>query len=237
MFGMKRPTERRVAIRRALVTIVAIPALIWTLLNAGPALVITRPLDNPDAIVMLASHEWERLPAAAAIARRYTEAVVVLTVPQTPSYWNCFRCADRVDWLSREGVDRRRIVELGGTSNTYGEARAVRAHLEAHDLKRLVVVTSPYHARRSLMTFRSVLAGTGIQVGIAPATDTSNATPRAWWRHDLDRAYVAYEWAAIAMYAGRYGVSPFEPCPADRTVARDGDDQPQKAVFIRRACR
>lgn len=204
----RRRTERR-WIRRAAAAVLAVLALIWTLLRAGPALVISQPLDDPDAIVMLASHEWERLPAAGAVARRYPDAVVLLTVPQTPSYWNCFRCGDRVDWLSREGVDRSRVTELRGTANTYGEARTVGAHLEARGLKRLVVVTSPYHARRSLMTFRSVLAGTGIQVGLEPAMHTSNATPSVWWRHDVDRAYVAYEWGAIAMYGVRYGVWPF----------------------------
>jgi uncharacterized SAM-binding protein YcdF (DUF218 family) len=177
--------------------------------SAGTALVVTAPIDNPDAIVMLASHEWERLPAAAARARRHPHAVVLLTVPPAPSYWNCFRCSERLEWLSREGVDPARVYELRGTANTYGEARAVAAHLEARGLRRLLVVTSPYHARRALMTFRAVLGDAGVRVGLEPAADTSNATPRMWWRYDTDRAYVAYEWAALALYGARYGVPPF----------------------------
>lgn len=177
--------------------------------RAGAALVVTAPLDDPDAIVMLASHEWERLPAAAAVAERHPGADVLLTVPRSPSYWNCFRCRERAEWLGREGVERRRIAELPNTVNTYSEAQAVAGYLKARGLKRVVVVTSPYHARRALATFRSVLSDSDIQVGLEIASANSNATPSRWWRYDADRAYVAYEWTAIAWYGARYGVRPF----------------------------
>jgi uncharacterized SAM-binding protein YcdF (DUF218 family) len=189
----------------------AVAALIATVVlrDAGRALVVTETVRDADAIIMLASHEWERLPATAAAARRHPNAVVLITVPREPSYWNCFRCSDRVDWLSREGVAPTRVQELGGVANTYEEACAVRAAVLARGLKRVVIITSPYHARRALMTFRTVLRDTDVAIGLEPAIAQSNATPQAWWKYDTDRGYVAYEWAAIAFYAIRYGVRPF----------------------------
>jgi uncharacterized SAM-binding protein YcdF (DUF218 family) len=181
----------------------------WMLRAAGTALIVSAPLENPDAIIMLASHEWERLPAAAAAARQHPAARFILTVPRSPSDANCFRCSERVEWLSREGIDRNRIIELRNVMNTYEEARAVASYMSSRGLRRLLIVTSPYHTRRSLWTFRSVSADRNVEIGILPCSRASNVTPTAWWRYDVDRAYVAYEWAAIGAYAVRYGVLPF----------------------------
>ena len=98
MTGQRPVTRRRVrgwktGLLVALVLVaVAAP---WPLRHAGTALVVSRDLDSPDAIVMLASHEWERLPAAAALARRHPGAVVLLTVPVAVTQYNCHLC--RID--------------------------------------------------------------------------------------------------------------------------------------------
>jgi uncharacterized SAM-binding protein YcdF (DUF218 family) len=180
-------------------------ALLAAALFAGSALVVTRDAGPPDVIVMLASHEWERLPATAALARRYPQSIVVLTLPRVLGPYNCFRCPERPEWLAAEGVPLRRIVQLPWpVENTFGEAQAVRRYLGFHPVQRLVVVTSPYHTRRALATFSHVLAGTGVRVGVQPAA--SDAVPGRWWMRRADRGYVAYEWAAILYYRIRYGV-------------------------------
>jgi hypothetical protein len=68
---------------------------------------------------MLASHEWERLPAAAALARRYPDALVLITVPRVVNEYNCHRCDERVDWF-----------ESGrGESRSHQAARRRRQHV------------------------------------------------------------------------------------------------------------
>jgi uncharacterized SAM-binding protein YcdF (DUF218 family) len=174
---------------------------------AGTALIVSAPLSSPDAIVSLASHEWERLPEAAAQAKRYPRAVVVLTVPQVVSEVNCHDCSHRVDRLVHAGVDLSRIRMVPLTQGgTYGEAVATRAFIRDHHLGAVLVVTSPYHTRRSLATFRKALEATGASVGVAPAIATSPAQPLRWWAAAYDRAYVRYEWAAVVYYRLRYGV-------------------------------
>jgi uncharacterized SAM-binding protein YcdF (DUF218 family) len=109
--------------------------------------------------------------------------------------------------LRKLGVDpaRIRILPLVA-SGTYGEALATLAFARHNRIRHLLVVTSPYHTRRSLAAFRSVFEGTGVQVGIVPALRTSPAQPDRWWLAGYDRAYVGYEWAAIVYYALRYAV-------------------------------
>ena len=64
----------------------------------------TAEIDQPDAIVSLASHEWERLPEAAALARRAPKAIVVLSQPINLNAFNCHDCEHRVDRLVAAGV-------------------------------------------------------------------------------------------------------------------------------------
>jgi uncharacterized SAM-binding protein YcdF (DUF218 family) len=175
--------------------------------DAGPALVVQVPVTNPDVIVSLASHEWERLPTTARLAAEHPDAVVLLTEPGDVTEFNCHDCANRVNRLRLLGVPDKRVRLVALTDpGTYGEAVAALGYARSAGLRRLVVVTSPYHTRRSLGVFHKVFHGTDVEIGIEPASADSVARPARWWFGGYDRAYVAYEWAAIAYYAWKYGV-------------------------------
>jgi uncharacterized SAM-binding protein YcdF (DUF218 family) len=178
----------------------------WPLAHAGTALVVERDVGPPDAIIMLASHEWERLPAASALARRHRDAIVMLTFPVVVTEHNCHMCGERGGWLVEEGVERERIRYLPRTTSTYGEALAARRHARLERFSRLVIVTSPYHTRRALATFAKVFEGSGVTVGVAPASPAQGHPPR-WWLDPYDRHYVRYEWAALLTYRIKYGVA------------------------------
>jgi uncharacterized SAM-binding protein YcdF (DUF218 family) len=210
-FGRRRDTrDGGAARRRAAVLLLAVFLIIaiWASLDAGRALVVSLDIGAPDAIVMLASHEWERLPAAAALARRYPSSVVLLTMPIEVTRFNCHLCTERPAWLQHEGIAQDRIIQLAPNpvSTTYGEALAVRAYAAAHPFQRLVVVTSPYHCRRALHVFEHVMQGSGVEVGVQPASAYSIADPVRWWRHPYDRWYVTYEWAANVEYRFKYRI-------------------------------
>jgi uncharacterized SAM-binding protein YcdF (DUF218 family) len=180
---------------------------LWILGGAGRALVVGRAIQQPDALVMLASHEWERVPALADLARRYPTSRVLLTRPPTPTRFNCYRCDERMEWLAAEGIPRDRVRVLPRpVLNTHDEALAVLDEWRRAPFRRLEIVTSPYHTRRALAAFTAVLRPTGIIVGVVPATATSPSDPGWWWWHPYDRWYVAHEWAGILEYRIRYGV-------------------------------
>ena len=201
-----RARARRVTARLGPSLLVA--AVVWGFF-AGRVLVVSRPVPSPDVIVSLASHEWERLPAAAAAAARYPSAVVLLTQPITVSVYNCHDCAHRHQRLVAAGVDPARIttMQLSG-EGTRAEAEVSRQYARSIPIKQLLIVTSPFHARRALAVFRHAFQGTGVQIGVEPATRYSEARPAWWWTTAYGRWYVAYEWAAMAYYAGRFGILP-----------------------------
>lgn len=175
--------------------------------SAGRALVVTRPIQAPEAILVLASHEWERLPEAAVRAREWPSASVLLSVPRVVTEHNCHRCGERGDWLVTLGVDSSRLRLLPrSVTNTRDEAIAALAFARRHGVRRLLIVTSPYHTRRALAAFEDVFNGSGVQVGVQPSSAYSAARPERWWSTPYDRWYVRYEWSAIAYYAVRYGI-------------------------------
>ncbi|MEO7273381.1 MAG: YdcF family protein [Vicinamibacterales bacterium] len=181
-------------------------ASIWPLRQAGTALVVVREIDQPDAIVSLASHEWERLPDAAALARRAPKATVVLSQPIAVNAFNCHDCGHRLDRLVAAGVEPTRIALMERkVFRTLDEAQAFKEWAAGRQVRSVMVVTSPYHTARALASFRHVLSGTGIAVGVHPAAG-SPAEPRAWWRHKYDRWYVSYEWRARLFYLVRFGI-------------------------------
>jgi uncharacterized SAM-binding protein YcdF (DUF218 family) len=181
----------------------------WTAAHAGTALVVAVPLQAPDVIVSLASHEWERLPETAHLAAQFSASMVVLTVPPKVTYANCYNCSSRVAELVRLGVRRDRIRVLATpAAGTYPEALACRRLADETRIHRLLVVTSPYHTRRSLAAFRTAFAGSPVQIGVRPATRASIARPARWWASPDDRWYVGYEWSATLYYMWHYRVFP-----------------------------
>jgi uncharacterized SAM-binding protein YcdF (DUF218 family) len=169
---------------------------------------VPRDVSTPDALIALGSHEWERLPALARLARVEPEAVVLLTEPAHPTSANCHRCSERAAWLVSLGLSRERLVVLPRrVSNTRDEALAVADLARTLPIRRLAVVTSPYHTRRALAAFTSVL-GRDVAIGVYPAFEDSPARPDRWWMAAYDRAYVPYEWAALIWYRMKYGIDP-----------------------------
>jgi uncharacterized SAM-binding protein YcdF (DUF218 family) len=193
--------------RRAALACAALAAALLCA-RAGPALVVSDRVDAADVVVSLASHEWERLPAAAAIAQRFPASLLLLTMPTHPTETNCYRCDERLEELEAAGIARTRVRLLPTTAgNTYQEAEATLHYLAGgRDRGTVVVVTSPYHTRRARATFTHVLRTRHVDVRVVAAV--SDADPRAWFRRADDRNYVAYEWTGLLYYAFRYGVPP-----------------------------
>jgi uncharacterized SAM-binding protein YcdF (DUF218 family) len=198
--------------RRTLAVLGCAAAGLLAFVNAGTALLVSAPLEQPDAILVLASHEWERLPVAARLAREHPGAVILLTLPVRVTPANCHRCGERVAWLTGAGVAVERVLVLGQRAwNTRSEAAAAVTYARVHRIGSLVVVTSAYHARRALATFRAAFRGSGVRVGQVPAPPAAESRPARWWANAYDRWYVGYEWAGLAWYAVRYQVLPLLP--------------------------
>lgn len=197
-FDVRRSAVRGFAFFGAfLLTLAAITAI-------GPSLIHESPLEDPQAILSLGSHEHERLPHTAALAQRWPDAQVLLTQPRVPNGFNCVSCPYRVEWLGSLGVARDRVVVLTpSVANTRDELLVARQWMQMHGFDRLLVVTSPYHTRRVDVIARRELGGS--RVGIAACWRPTGM----WWLTAYGRRYVVYEVAALVANAWRYGYRPW----------------------------
>jgi uncharacterized SAM-binding protein YcdF (DUF218 family) len=192
--------------RRCAILGVATMALLIVSVPLGPWLIREQPLDRPDAILVLGSHEHERLPHAARLARQWPEADVLLTQPVFPTPLNCQDCEQRGSTLERAGVARGRVRILRPRVRTsFDEMRAAAGWVEASGKRRLLVVTSPYHTRRVRALARALLPRHWVGIAACPVAD---GLARPWWSRRYDRRYVIYEAAAIVSNAWRHGIPP-----------------------------
>lgn len=132
-----------------------------------------------DAIVLLAGNSRERGPVAAALFHDGYADRIILTNDGVCSSWSTKynRNLFQVEWTEEDlvnaGVPRERIVRLPFYgSSTMHDALAVRGHVVQHDLKKLVLVTSDYHVRRALWSFREVFADHPVEMKAFPSVST-----------------------------------------------------------------
>lgn len=86
-----------------------------------------------------------------------------------------------------EGVPDGALLLDEEGADTFGNAVHTRRLMESHGLRSAILVTSPYHLERAVVTFQGVYNGSGIRI-IGRAAPDSDWRKRSWWlRADLRR--------------------------------------------------
>jgi uncharacterized SAM-binding protein YcdF (DUF218 family) len=208
----EKAKRRRLVLLIALLTAVVVwPIIAW----AGARLLIVRSeLVSADAIVVMSGSATYRERAAWA-ARLYREGrapIVILTNDSLKSGWdnkeqrNPFFYELAARELQQQGVPESKIQVISGIAlGTYEESLGVRDYASAHQLKRLLIVTSAYHTRRTLWSLRHACEGSGIQIGIdSPAPGWQTPAPSRWWWRRWGWKVVAGEYVKLIYYWMRY---------------------------------
>ncbi|MET0400126.1 MAG: YdcF family protein [Longimicrobiaceae bacterium] len=169
-------------------------------------LTVRDPVSRADLVLVLGGELNTRPFHAAALYRRgVAPRVVLVREQQGPAvrqglYPHRTDVAVRI--LRRGGVPASAVVVLetpGGAASTADEARALRGYLRATGLRRVVVVTNPYHSRRARLALRRGTRGLGAEILMSPAPawefDEAN-----WWRSE--EGLIAYfnEYVKLAAY-------------------------------------
>jgi uncharacterized SAM-binding protein YcdF (DUF218 family) len=195
----------------AVITIALLPVFAWA---AAQLLVVHAAVSKADAIVVMSGSATfrERARHAAVLFKEGRAPKIVLTNDYVKSSWsekeqrNPYYYELSRDELRRAGVPEDRIVVIMvPITGTYDEVALLKKYAEDNKLSSLLVVTSAYHSRRVLWTFRHVFRGTGKLIGIDPAA-TGLETPAAatWWLHRLGWEMVPKEYVKMLVYWLRY---------------------------------
>jgi uncharacterized SAM-binding protein YcdF (DUF218 family) len=208
MFKRIRLTWRRVFVAFLLL------AGLWLVSWLGARWLIVRaPLERADAIVVLSGSATlsERVQHAAHLYAEKRGQKILLTTDNLQGGWsraeqrNLYFYEIATRQLTRLGVPTENIeVVTPPVTSTWDEATVLRDYAKTHNLRSILIVTSSYHSRRALFTFRKFFAGTDTQVGIDPA-ETGIQTPRpaTWWVHILGWELVLVEYLKLIYYLCR----------------------------------
>ena len=193
--------------------LVVIPSLciLWFIAwGSAKLLIVSAPLERADVIVVLSGSSAfvERTQLAAQLYAAGRAGKIILTNDNRQGGWlsaeqrNPF-FYERARWeLQRHGVPAAKIEVIGLPVNgTRDEALALRQYAEANGVTSMLIVTSAYHSRRALWTFRRVLADSRVTVGLA-ATPPGGQTPRpaTWWLHLRGWQMVPGEYVKMIYY-------------------------------------
>lgn len=195
------------SLKRMIVAVVLALAL-W--LAAAPflpgLLIVEKPVDQPDAIVVLGggASYVERTKFAAELFAAGRSKRILLTNDGLQGGWDKAEQRNPYFWelarrsLIANGVPESAVTMLPETvESTRDEAVLISAKAGELGLRRVLIVTSPHHTRRSLAAFDRASAG-NIEFGVAsPASDLGPF----WWmtRRGLNR--VALEYVKLAWYS------------------------------------
>lgn len=205
---------RSIAARLILLCLVATVLLgVFACRNVGRYLVVDEPLQPADALVVLAGARVDRWLEAVDLHRAGKGKNILLS----PGYLEPAEVrlrANGIDYPAATDLIKNAMVQMGvpasaitsipeGMDNTAHEAVFAARIARQHGWKRIIVVTSPYHTRRSLFAFQRELEGTGIEVQVR-ATRYDEVDPEAWWKRRHDFRYVTWELQKLIAY--RLGV-------------------------------
>ena len=161
----------------AILYLVRVPLLRF----AGEFWIVDDAPENSDAIIVLSGDNYDAVRAsrAAALFRSGVAPRVVATGQNLRAY------ASTTDLMKRDlvdhGVPAAAIVPLNHRAeDTREEAVAVSEFVAAQHWKKILLVTSNYHTRRSEYIYeRTLPPGTQLRVISAPDNDYD---PQSWWR-------------------------------------------------------
>jgi uncharacterized SAM-binding protein YcdF (DUF218 family) len=193
------------------------------------ALVVESNLSHADVLVVLSgsANYLERSQAAAQIFKSGRVKQIILTNDGQQSGWsqpeqrNPLFVERARDELQRQGVPAGTIDILPGVvQSTHDEAVLLRKTASERNWQSLLVLTSPYHSRRALWTFRNEFQNSGVALGLTIVRNGHQTpSPWFWWLTPNGWRMVAGEYAKWIYYLSAAGVKGSASLVANRFAA------------------
>lgn len=193
-------------LRGAACALLVVPILVaLAVLGAGFVVEgLQPPLERSDAIIVISGDEdLARLREGTRLWRdRWAPKLVFSGAARAGPVSNAEAMRQRA---LAGGVPASAVLVDEEGADTYGNAIHTRRLMEASGLRSAILVTSPYHLQRAIMTFDRVYQGSQIRL-IGSAAPDSDWRKQSWWlRPDL-RLLTLREVEKIGyiLYTGHY---------------------------------
>ena len=193
-------------------------ALLYVLISAyhgvllagmGRYLVVAHTPEKSDLIVCLGGGNVERGLAAADAYERGLAPRVFVAREVPPDGYETLRQRG-VSYPESRELMIRMLQDLGvpdsailttdtPSESTAMEARLVKEVVEEKNIRSLILVTSPTHARRAFLVFKKEMAGQEVRI-LAIPSPYSNYNPEGWWKNPKQFRDVVMEYQKLLYY-------------------------------------
>lgn len=191
---MQKPQAR---LQRILIGLLLVAVIVSCLFLELPHwLVVDESPGNVEIIVVLGGGGGDRLNRGLQLQIDNPDAFIVL-VGRKPSDW--YRNARSCETCY---IEENRSIFLSGSLNTLDDALMVRNWCQKRDLKKIAVVTDPYHTRRSKIIFTEVLKGLSLEVATVSSGVYKNVVSPEdlWWDNPRTLKTVLTEFGKIVFW-------------------------------------
>jgi uncharacterized SAM-binding protein YcdF (DUF218 family) len=163
---------------------------------AGTFLAVEDPLAPADVIIAISGDGPERVGTAVALLRAgYAPRLLLSGGPGERSG----SARELVRYAAGFSVGAERIIVDAAALSTVDNARGSAAAMRARGLRTAILVTSPYHMRRSAVIFRRYFGPMGLSVRAYPVQQSFFQTS-GWWRRPQDRHLVIREYIKLLAF-------------------------------------
>ena len=166
----------------------------------GWYLVSPDPSEPADIAVLLAGDMYgERMATAASLAKSKLVPRVLVSGPH--GVYETWESDLAIEWAVKQGSPRDWFVPVHmDADSTVEEAKILIPWLREHQMKRIIVVTSNFHTRRSGAIWRSLAKDFDVRIAAAPCREFD---PDQWWKTRRGRKTFALEWQkTLAWWVG-----------------------------------
>jgi uncharacterized SAM-binding protein YcdF (DUF218 family) len=197
----KRKTQKTLGAILIVIAVIVTLQQVW-LPWLGYALVTNDPLQQADAIIVLGGGNGDRERTGARLYKEgYAPLVVTTGEPlKIPSIDDTPFAKFSADYLKKLGVPETAILQLPQSTSTCDDARLTLASLPS-GIKRIIVVSDPFHTRRSQLIFNGRFKNQ-VEV-IMTAASPSWFDPSRWWMRENGMIAVGSEYLKLISTATR----------------------------------
>jgi uncharacterized SAM-binding protein YcdF (DUF218 family) len=175
--------------------------VLWFGFNAGSLLIDREAPQAADAIVVLAGNSPERLSHALRLREQGYSGLIIVSNERVHTHGLDTTWHD----LYRAGLAAADLPSSDlalidpPPENTVDEANQAAEILSSRGLTSALLVTDPFHSRRSALLFRPIFARHGLSVRSTPVQPDSLNLAQ-WWATPLAARRTAEEWTKLAAY-------------------------------------
>lgn len=155
-------------------------------------------------IIVLSGEQGERVETGVRLYRQGFAPRLLMTGGLVE--WNV-SAADIMAWQAETlGVPPQDVVLERRATSTYENAIYSLEILREKGWRSAIVVTSPYHLRRTRFIFEKLFAGSNIRLSFH-GTENPWLVPEKRWRQDRGMEVVGMEYFKLVWYFMRYGMA------------------------------